>query len=64
MNETTKIESSSCGKPDGGCRTEVAELPFYVQKVSNLMHFVPVFTEIHPLDVAIASQQLLRRLEV
>lgn len=34
-----------------GCRTEGAELPFYVHKVSNVMHFVPVLTEIHPLDV-------------
>lgn len=33
-----------------GCRTEGAELPFYVQKVSNLMHFVLVLSEIQPLD--------------
>lgn len=34
-----------------GCRTVGAALPFYVQNVSNLMHFVPVFTEMHPLDM-------------
>lgn len=48
--ETIKIDSNSWGK-QMGCTTEGAELPFYVQKVSNLMCFVPVLTEMRPLDV-------------